>query len=203
VILKRILTTVTTTYGAVIPTANFEPLPWVVPLQTTSIALGHVSRAAVARITRLTTPEFTKLTRFLTPDEQKTLGYSAIHQTFAALDAEIQGLIFPVSTQTLWTVGDIDDTATSSLDAANRLQRIVDNVFLIAGIELMHAAQAIDLRRRDNPSLKIGAGSGSYYQGLRTKVPFLDRDRALTPDVAAATDWLRSSVGPYARASAR
>jgi histidine ammonia-lyase len=183
-------------YGAVIPSANFEPLPWVMPLQTTSIALGHVSRAAVARITRLSTPEFTKLTRFLTPDEKKTLGFSAIHQTFAALDAEIQGLIPPVSTQTLWTVGDIDDTATSSLDAANRLQRIVDNAFPIFGIELLHAAQAIDLRRRDNPSLKIGAGSGFYYQGLRTRVPFLDRDRPLTPDIAAATNWLRHSVGP-------
>jgi histidine ammonia-lyase len=183
-------------YGAVIPTANFDPLPWVVPLQTTSLALGHVSRAAVARITRISQPEFTTLSRFLTPELDKTLGFSAIHQTFAALDAEIQGLISPVSTQTLWTVVDIDDIATSSLDAANRLQRIVDNAFPIFGIELLHAAQAIDLRRRDNPSLKIGAGSGYYYQGLRSRVPFLDRDRPLTPDIAAATNWLRSSAGP-------
>lgn len=187
-------------YGAVIPTANFEPLPWVIPLQTTSVALGHQSRAAVARITRLSTTEFTGLSRFLSPDqnsdEEKTFGYSAIHQTFAALDAEVQGLIAPVSTQTLWTVGDIDDTATSSLDAANRLQRIVDNLFWIAGIELMHAAQAIDLRRRDNPLLKLGAGSGFYYRGLRTRVAFLDRDRPLTPDIAAATSWLRGSAGP-------
>jgi histidine ammonia-lyase len=184
-------------YGAVIPTANFEPLPWVMPLQTTSIALGHVSRAAVARITRLSTPEFTWLTRFLTdPKRPEMLGFSAIHQTFAALDAEIQGLIPPVSTQTLWTVGDIDDTATSSLDAANRLQRIVDNLFWIEGIELLHAAQAIDLRRQKNPSLNIGAGSGFYYHGLRSRVPFLDKDRPLTPDIAAATNWLRSSAGP-------
>jgi histidine ammonia-lyase len=183
-------------YGAVIPTANFDPLPWVVPLQTTSLALGHISRAAVARITRLSTPDFTKLSRFLTPKLDTTLGFSAIHQTFAALDAEIQGLIPPVSTQTLWTVVDIDDIATSSLDAANRLQRIVDNLFWIEGIELLHAAQAIDLRLRDNPSLKIGAGSGFYYHGLRSRVPFLDRDRPLTPDIAAATSWLRGSAGP-------
>jgi histidine ammonia-lyase len=185
-----------TPYGAVIPTANFDPLPWVVPLQTTSLALGHISRAAVARITRLSTHEFTTLSRFLTPKQDTTLGFSAIHQTFAALDAEIQGLIAPVSTQTLWTVVDIDDIATSSLDAANRLQRIVDNVFPIFGIELLHAAQAIDLRRREYPSLKIGAGSGFYYQGLRSRVPFLDRDRPLTPDIAAATNWLRNSAGP-------
>jgi histidine ammonia-lyase len=50
-------------YGAVIPTANFEPLPWVVPLEASCIALSHVSRAAAARITRLGAPEFTKLSR--------------------------------------------------------------------------------------------------------------------------------------------
>jgi len=57
-------------------------------------------------------------------------------------------------------------------------------------------AQAIDLRRRDNPALKIGTGSGACYQGLRAIVPFLDHDRALTPDIDAAANWLRSSAGP-------
>jgi histidine ammonia-lyase len=183
-------------YGAVIPTANFEPLPWVLPLEATSIALSHLSRAAAARIARLGAPEFTKLTRFLTPDEQKTLGYSAIHKTALALDAEIQELSGPVSTRAMWTAGDIEDTATNSVDAATRLQRIVDNAFGIVAIELMHAAQAIDLRHRDHPSLQLGVGSAYYYKGLREKVPFLDRDRPLTPDIAVATSYLRGSVNP-------
>jgi histidine ammonia-lyase len=186
-------------YGAVIPTANFEPLPWVVPLEASSIALSHVSRAAAARITRLGAPEFTKLTRFLTPDEKKTLAYSAIQKVYAALDAEIQALSGPVSTQPLPLAGDIEDTATSSVLAASRLQRIVDNLYGIVAIELMHAAQAIDLRLRADPSLPLGAGTRNLFKDFRGVVPFLDRDRPLTPDIAAATRFIRllgRAVGP-------
>jgi histidine ammonia-lyase len=181
-------------YGAVIPTANFEPLPWVVPLEAFSIALSHMSRAAAARITRLGAPEFTKLRRFLAPDD-KALAYSAIQKAYAALDAEVQALSGPVSTQSLPLAGDIEDTATNSVDAASRLRRIIDNLFGILGIELMHAAQAIDLRRQADFSLKLGAGSGRLFNDFRSRVSFLDRDRPLTPDIAAATHYLRGIGG--------
>jgi histidine ammonia-lyase len=183
-------------YGAVVPTANFEPLPWVVPLEASNIALSHVSRAAAARITRLGAPEFTKLRRFLAPDDT-TLAYSAIQKAYAALDAEIQALSGPVSTHSLPLAGDIEDTATNSVDAASRLQRIVENLYGIFAIELMHAAQAIDLRRRDDPSLKLGAGTDKLFNDFRHRgVSFLDRDRPLTPDIAAATRYLRSLAAP-------
>jgi histidine ammonia-lyase len=183
-----------TPYGAVIPTANFEPLPWVVPLEAFNIALSHVSRAAAARMTRLGAYEFTKLTRFLAPDD-KTLAYSAIQKAYAALDAEIQALSVPVSTNTVPLAGDIEDTATNSVEAASRLRRIVDDLFGIVAIELMHAAQAIDLRLQENPSLKLGVGTRGTFESFRTVVPFLDRDRPLTPDIAAATRYMRGSGG--------
>lgn len=189
--------TATQVSGAVIPTANFEPLPWVVSLERSSIALSHVSRAAAARTTRLGSPEFTKLTRFLTnPKNEGMLGYSAIQKTYAALDAEIQGLSGPVSTRFLPLAGDIEDTATNSVDAANRLRRIIDNLYVVLGIELMHAAQAIDLRRQVDPSLKLGADSERLFTDFRKHVSFLDRDRPLTPDIAAATRYLRGLAAP-------
>jgi histidine ammonia-lyase len=191
-------------YGAVIPTANFEPLPWVVPLEASCIALSHVSRAAAARITRLGAPEFTKLSRFLAPDDD-TLGYPAIQKAYAALDAEIQGLSGPVSTNAVPLAGDIEDTATNSVDAASRLGRIVEDLYGIVAIELMHAAQGIDLRLRKDPSLTLGFGSGALFHNFRGEVSFLDRDRALTPDIAVSTRFLRllgRAVSPGTHAAA-
>lgn len=184
--------------GAVIPTGNFEPLRWVVSLQATAIALSHVSRAAAARITRLDAPEFTKLSRFLTPDEKTTLAFSAIQKTYAALDAEIQALSAPVSTNTVPLAGDIEDTATNSVLAATRLQHIADNLDTIIGIELMHAAQAVDLRLRANPSLPLGAGTRPLFENFRSSVPFLDRDRELTKDIANATTFVRNTANGLA-----
>jgi histidine ammonia-lyase len=91
--------------------------------------------------------------------------------------------------------GDIEDTATNSVEAASRLRRIVDDLFGIVAIELMHAAQAIDLRLQENPSLKLGVGTRGTFESFRTVVPFLDRDRPLTPDIAAATRYMRGSGG--------
>jgi histidine ammonia-lyase len=175
--------------GAVIPNANFEPLPWVLPLQSLNVALSHVSRSAAARITRLGAPEFTRLSRFLAPDDT-TLAYSAIQKVYAALDAEIQALSVPVSKDSLPLAGDIEDTATNSVDAAARLRRIVEDLYYVVGIELMHAAQAIDLRRRGDPALQLGRGTGALYAAFRRVVPFLDRDRPLTPDIAASARFL-------------
>jgi histidine ammonia-lyase len=137
-------------------------------------------------------PEFTKLRRFLAPDDD-TLAYSAIQKAYVALDGEIQGLSGPVSTTPLPVAGDIEDTATNSVDAANRLGRIVDDLYGIVAIELMHAAQAVELRLRDDPShsLTLGRGSGTLFREFRGEVSFLDRDRPLTPDIAAATHFLR------------
>jgi histidine ammonia-lyase len=163
-----------------------------VPLEASSIALSHVSRAAAARITRLGAPEFTKLTRFLTPDEKTTLAYSAIQKTYAALDAEIQALSGPVSTNTVPLAGDIEDTATNSVLAANRLQHIVDNLYAIVAIELMHAAQAINLRLLAKPSLPLGAGTYTLFKDFRGAVAFLDHDRELTKDIAKATSFVRA-----------
>jgi hypothetical protein len=53
-------------HGAVLPTANFDPLSWVLQLESLSVALGHMSSTSVQRILRLGTPEFTHLSRFLT-----------------------------------------------------------------------------------------------------------------------------------------
>jgi histidine ammonia-lyase len=62
--------------------------------------------------------------------------------------------------------------ATNAVDAASRLRRIVEDLDGIVGIELMHAAQAIDLRLRDDfsRSLTLGRGSGTLFKNFRGEV---------------------------------
>jgi histidine ammonia-lyase len=181
-------------HGAVIPTANFEPLPWVVSLEALGIAMSHVSRTAAARITRLGTAEFTHLSRFLSPDET-TLAFSAVQKVYAALDGENQELNNPVSTSPLPVAGDIEDTATNSTSAATRVLQMIDNLYYITGLELMHATQAVDLRRKTTPALALGRGTGALLQSYREFVPFLDRDRALTPDIQTSYLFLKQLPG--------
>lgn len=175
--------------GAVIPTANFEPLPWVLQLESLSAALTHVSSAATERILRLGTPEFTHLSRFLTADPSM-IGYAAIQKIPADLAARNRRLAEGASLDVIPVAGDIEDTSTNAAAAATDLGEIAENTFAILAVELMHAAQAVDLRLRTNSALALGRGTRPFLEAYRRVVPFLDADRNLSPDVTRSVAFL-------------
>ena len=181
--------------GAVVPTANFEPLSWVLQLESLSVALAHVSDTSMQRTLRLGTPDITHLSRFLTADAN-SIGFAAIQKVPADLAAQNRQLAGDVSLNVIPVAGDIEDTATNAAAAATNLGKIVDNTYSILGVELMHAAQAVDLRLRANPALPLGRGTRPFLRSYRQIVSFLDKDRYLSPDVAHSSAFLRSSSGP-------
>jgi histidine ammonia-lyase len=179
-------------HGAVVPTSNFEPLPWVMELESLSVALAHVSGTSVQRTLRLSMPEFTHLSRFLTANAD-SIGFAAIQKIPADLDAENRDLANPVSLDAIPVAGDIEDTATNAAAAAARVARVVGNLYTILGVELMHAAQAVDLRLIADPAVALGRFSGPFRNAYRVVVPFLDKDRFLSPDVSGSARFLRGS----------
>ena len=54
---------------------------------------------------------------------------------------------------------------------------------LLAAIELLSAAQAIDLR--GTPAAALGRGAAAAYAAVRARVPMLDEDRPLGPEIEA------------------
>lgn len=180
--------------GAVMPTSNFEPLSWVVQIESLLDALGHLSGTAVQRTLRLATPEFTHLSRFLTADPD-SIGFAAIQKIPADLDAENRRLASPVSLDAIPVAGDIEDTATNAAAAATNVAKMVDNLYGILGVELMHAAQAVNLRQREQPELALGRHTRPFLAAYRQVVAFLARDRFLSPDVARSAAFLRGSGG--------
>ena len=57
--------------GAIVPTANFEPLPVAIAAQRLGIALTHLSHNSVQRSIHLSDEHFTGLTRFLSDPKNK------------------------------------------------------------------------------------------------------------------------------------
>ncbi|MDH5363376.1 MAG: aromatic amino acid lyase, partial [Aigarchaeota archaeon] len=77
--------------------------------------------------------------------------------------------------------------------AARNGFRIVENVEAIVGIELLCAAQALDLRLMQK-KLRLGDGAAVAHRAIREKIPILREDRALYRDIRAATDLVREGV---------
>jgi histidine ammonia-lyase len=73
------------------------------------------------------------------------------------------------------------------------LRQIVNNVEQILALELLAAAQGIDLRRKALGSgAKLGQGTRPAYQLIRDRVPFVEEDTILYPYVKAVRDMIAS-----------
>ena len=82
--------------GAVIPSANFSPLPYVIAMERTAIAAAHVSKGSLDRTLRLSDTHFTGLKRFLGTD--RTIhAFGAIQKPIVELVSENRELAEVVS----------------------------------------------------------------------------------------------------------
>ncbi|CAB3631928.1 Histidine ammonia-lyase [Achromobacter sp. 2789STDY5608633] len=175
--------------GAVVPSAGFDPTAWVVPLQSVGIALSQVAQSSAQRVLRMGDPAFTRLPRFLSPNDT-TLAYTTIQKPVSLLATEIRALSHPVSSDALAVAGNIEDVATNGPLAAQRLGQQAVRLRTLLGIELIHAAQAVDLRTRADGQRPVGKGTGAVLAAFRQEVPFLSQDRRLADDIARAERFL-------------
>lgn len=178
--------------GAILPSAGFDPTVWVLPLQSISVGLSHVAQSSAQRVLRMGDPTFSRLSRFLAPDD-RTLAYTTIQKPVSVLSTEIRALSHPVSSDALVVAGNIEDIGTNAPLVAQRLHRQIAYLRTLLGIELMHAAQAVDLRVRADPQRQIGAGTGALLRAFRQQVAFLSQDRRLADDIARADRFLEGA----------
>ena len=103
------------------------------------------------------------------------------HVTAAALVAENKLLAQPASIDSLPTSAGQEDHVSMSAHGARRLIPMGENAAAIVAIELLAAAQGIDFHRPKETSAHLREA----HALVRSRVPFLDRDRAFAPDIAA------------------
>lgn len=177
--------------GGIFPSANFESLPVALAIQRLSLALGHISHNTIQRCLRLEEEEFTGLPRFLTVKENKGHGFGSLHVPIVALHGEIVCLTNPISLNVQPVAGGVEDTGTNTLQAAQRLLEINEELNYIYGVELMHASQAIDLRQAEE-KIQLGKATQPFFEAYRAIVSFVTEDRIFTKDMEASKGFLET-----------
>lgn len=167
---------------------NFETTTLALGVDMLAASLAHMSQAITNRLIKIVAPVFSNLPRFLTPHEVKTIAYSTMQKTFAALNAENRWLANVTTLDVVPIAGGIEDHASGLPLAAMRALRIVDNLRYMLGMEAMHAAQAIDMRG----DIALGKATGPVKAKFRETIPYLSADRNLSLDIAAAYQCVRS-----------
>ena len=109
------------------------------------------------------------------------------HVTAAALASENKSCAHPASVDSLPTSANQEDHVSMSTYAARRLVEMARNCGKIVAIELLAAAQGIDLRR----PLSTTPALSAVMNELRARADFLDQDRSLAPDIEAVHALVR------------
>jgi histidine ammonia-lyase len=146
------------------------------------LAIGMTNLAVIGerRIDRLVHPDLNQgLPPFLTQDAGVSSGYMIAQVTAAALASECKVLSHPASVDSIPTDGNKEDVVPMAMGAAWKLRRIVANVRSTLAIELLCGAQGIDFRR----PLRSSAPVEQAHTIVRSLVPTMDRDRAVSPDI--------------------
>ena len=155
------------------------------------IALSAMGNIAERRIFRQVTPELSNgLPAMLAPVSGLDTGLMMPQYTAAALVSDNKTLAHPDSVDSVPSSANQEDHVSMGANAARHTLEIVDNVRYILAIELLTAAQAIDLRP-DGPA-KLGHASRVVYEGVRRYVSFMERDRECTHDIEKLAEVIRA-----------
>ena len=166
----------------ILSTGNFHVPALALALDATAIALAQVAAASSERQARLKTERLSGLPAGLSPLGMTSSGLAPLSKTAQALTVEIRHLAAPLSIMPTTSSDSVEDDSTGATHAALRVRDQLERMWLVAAIELIVAAQAVDLVQSGAGAL-LGAGTAAAFAVVREHVETLGEDRPVGPDV--------------------
>jgi histidine ammonia-lyase len=167
--------------GEIVSGGNFHGQPVALALDVLAIAASHLAAISERRVEQLVNPSLSGLPPFLAPRHGLNSGFMIAQVTSAALVSENKILCHPASVDSIPSSAGREDHVSMGMTAALKARQVVENVRTCLAIELLVAAQALDLRAPLRPAARVAEA----HRRLRAAVPRLEEDRELHRDVEA------------------
>ncbi len=166
--------------GEMISGGNFHGQPVAFALDFACIAVAELANISERRVEQLVNPHLSSgLPPFLAPSSGLNSGFMIAQVSAAALVSENKILCHPASVDSIPSSAGREDHVSMGAHAALKLHQVHDQVRMVLAIELLCAAQGIDLRRPLTSSPVLEA----VHAALRAHVPAMMTDRPLAPDI--------------------
>lgn len=186
----------------ILSTGNFHVPALALALDAMAVAVAQVSAAVAARAARLRTTELSGLPGNLIAGGAPTQsGVAPLLKTAQALTLEIRHLAAPVAIHSAVSGDGVEDDGTGACQAALRLTLQLQKLSLLVAVELVIAAQAVDLAAPE----RLGRGTAAAQRCVRGLVDQVLDDRPLGAEVerlateALAGGELLAAVGQALR----
>lgn len=115
-------------------------------------------------------------------------GFKSFQIALSSLVAEALGRCMPMSAFSRSTEAHNQDKVSNGAAAARSARDVIELTQRCLAMHLIGACQAVDLR----DAAKLGRGTRTVYERVRTVSAFVERDRPLQPDIEAVSGLIRS-----------
>ncbi len=178
----------------VISGGNFHAEPIGLALDYLKLGLVELGNISERRTARLVDQALNNgLPPFLTRHGGLESGFMIGQYTAAALASQNKVLAHPSTADTIPTSANTEDHVSMAANAVHHAQQVVDNVEHIVAIELLTAAQGVDFRCEQlGAAARLGEGTAIAHRLIRERVPFLEHDAPLAPQIEAVWALLNS-----------
>jgi histidine ammonia-lyase len=181
--------------GRVISGGNFHGEPVALALDFAKLAVAELGSISERRTALLLDPRLNAgLPPFLANASGLESGMMLYQYTAAALVSENKVLAHPASVDTIPTSAYQEDHVSMGAIAARHARQVVENVERVIAIELVVAAQALELRLATMSGASPGSGVADALSLVRARIRHLDTDREPAPDLALAAAMVHDGV---------
>jgi histidine ammonia-lyase len=172
----------------VVSAGNFHGQALAYAADMLAAACADIAAISERRVDRLLDPARSRgLPAFLSPEPGLNSGLMITQYTAAAMVASLRHAATPFAVQSAATSAGQEDHVSMGYEAALRTRRSVGLLRAVLAIEVLGAAQAIEMRH----PLRPARATGAVIATLRQRTPSLGADRMLSGDLEAAEAWAR------------
>ncbi len=171
----------------VVSAGNFhgQPLALIMDFLASALAeLGSISERRVYKSISGTRG----LPAFLVANPGLNSGFMITQYTCASIVSQNKQLCTPASVDTIDSSNGQEDHVSMGANSGTKLFRVIDNCYAIQGIELLHAAQALEFRRPGKTS-KVGE---EIVAAFRQNVSFVENDVYMHPNIQKSTYFVKN-----------
>lgn len=171
----------------IISAGNFHGQPLALAHDFLAIALAELGSISERRTYQLISGN-RDLPNYLVANPGLNSGLMIPQYTAASIVSHNKILCHPASVDSIVSSNGQEDHVSMGAGAAVKAYEVLNNVYSVLAIELLTAAQALDLRKPMKSSPQIT----ELVNTFREKVSFIEYDRVLHDDIQHATDFLKS-----------
>ncbi|MBM4379522.1 MAG: histidine ammonia-lyase [Deltaproteobacteria bacterium] len=174
--------------GQIVSGGNFHGQPLSLALDVQAMTLTQLASISERRVEQMVNPSLSGLPPFLAKNSGLNSGFMIAQVTSAALVAESRVLSHPASVDSIPSSAGREDHVSMGMTAALKARQVAEHALTCIAIELLVAAQALDLRQ----PTRAGRGPQAAYECIRRHVKSMEQDRELHRDMQAVLALARS-----------